>query len=79
MDSAQGDMAKVDEVGLMLQGHQKQLETVHELGRNVEENLIYYLKSQLSHFHSASPARRDVHCVFQASSVLFKGQSAVRE
>lgn len=53
MDSAQGDVAQVDEVRLMLQGHQKQLETVHELGRNVEEKPTYYLKSQLSHFGSA--------------------------
>lgn len=32
VDSAQGDVAQVDEVRLMLQGHEKQLKTVHELG-----------------------------------------------
>ena len=53
MDSAQGDVAQVDEVRLMLQGHQKQLETVHELGRKVEEKPTYYLKSHPSHFGSA--------------------------
>lgn len=53
MDSAEGDVAQVDEVGLMLQGHQQQLETVHELGEMGEKKSMCYLKSLLSCFLSA--------------------------
>lgn len=55
-------MAQVDEVRLMLQGHQKQLETVHELGGMGKKRSMYYLKSQNKSPPPCLTSPSDLYC-----------------
>lgn len=55
MDSAQGDMAQVDKVRLMLQRHQEQLQTIHELREIRDKSATALLRELIHKFISIIP------------------------